>query len=193
MSERLGPIYSRDAYAGFLRRTAALVIDGIILLGFWAAAPELWYAAAPAEWVTEASYAWLHYFLLIADLAYLLGMRLTEKGTVGYRIVGIRYAYVFSGKPILTMLAYRAVLALFLTWFFALNHIWILFDERKQAWHDKVSGFYVVKRNAKPIGTGQVVRRVIEFMMLTFEVWEPKRSGDQPQITSPAAEHTEIQ
>ena len=54
-----------------------------------------------------------------------------------------------------------------------------VFDERKQAWHDKVSGFYVVKRNARPIGTRRVVQRLIHFMMLTFVVFEPVDS-DEP-------------
>ena len=89
----------------------------------------------------------------------------------------IRYAYMLSGRPSVTMLLYRSMMALFLLWFFALDHFWILFDERKQAWHDKVSGFYVVKCRAEPVGTVRVVRRVINFMMLTFVVWEPRESS----------------
>ena len=56
--------------------------------------------------------------------------------------------------------------------FFAFDHIWILFDEHKQAWHDKLAGFYVVKRKARPCGTQRVTQRIINFMMLTFVVWE---------------------
>jgi hypothetical protein len=47
-----------------------------------------------------------------------------------------------------------------------------------QTMRGKLSGFYVVKRRAEPIGTQRVVRRVIHFMTLTFEVWEPAK--DQP-------------
>jgi hypothetical protein len=56
-------------------------------------------------------------------------------------------------------------------WFFALDHFWILVDKRKQAWHDKMSGFFVVKRGSQPIGQCRMVPRVIGFMLLTFTVW----------------------
>lgn len=181
MSEKMGPIYDPRDYAGFLRRSAALVIDLVILglAGF--VTPWLWYFWAPDAWVTEEAYAWIWIVWLLASLAYLVGFRLTARGTPGYRIVGIRYAYMLAGEPSWTNLAFRAVMAVFLLWFFLLDHFWILVDERKQAWHDKVSGFYVVKRGAAPIGTQRIVRRVIQFMMLTFEVWEPAKEGtDRP-------------
>ena len=181
MSEQSGPIYAPDAFAGFVRRTLALIIDAVVLLALWVSVPWVWYAGAPAEWVTEGSYRRVYLVLLILAFAYVFGLRLTENGTLGYRIVGIRYAHVLAGKPKAAALAFRASLALVLLWFFALDHIWILFDERKQAWHDKVSGFYVVKRNARPIGTGRIVQRLIQFMMLTFVVWEPAQPDDQPQ------------
>jgi hypothetical protein len=79
-------------------------------------------------------------------------------------------------KPTVLTIFYRAAIAVFLLWFFCLDHIWIAFDERKQAWHDKVSGFYIVKRNARPVGWARINRRVIQFMMLTFPVWEPAES-----------------
>ncbi len=94
-------------------------------------------------------------------------------GTPGYRIMRIRYAYAFDRRPSFLAILYRAGMAVFLMLFFLLDHIWILFDPHKQAWHDKVSGFYVVKCDAKPTGTRPVRRRYINFMMLTFPVWEP--------------------
>ncbi len=111
-------------------------------------------------------------------LLYSLVFRMTPRGTLGYRTVGIRYAHMLSDRPAWTALAYRAAIALFLLWIFALDHLWILFNRHKQAWHDKVAGFYVVRTNAQPIGTRRVVRRVINFMMLTFVVWEPVDSVD---------------
>jgi len=184
MSEQSGPIYTRDAYAGFVRRTLALGIDAVFLVALWILAPWAWYVLAPVSWVTTESYLWVYYVLLLLGLGYLLGFRLTENGTPGYRIMRIRYAYMLSGKPGPSALAFRAVLALFLLWFFALDHLWILFDRRKQAWHDKVTGFYVVKCGAQPVATGRIIQRVIGFMMLTFVVWEPATDDDR---TAPAA------
>ncbi len=173
MSERDGPKFAPGDFAGFWRRTTALAIDGVILLGIDFITPELWYHFGRPEWETYESYAWIELGLVAFILAYHFGFRLTPRGTPGYRIVGICYVYMLGGRPPVYMILYRSAIALFLLWFFALDHWWILFDKRKQAWHDKVSGFYVVKKSAQPRGTQRIVRRVVNFMLLTFVVWEP--------------------
>jgi uncharacterized RDD family membrane protein YckC len=183
MSELIGPIYSRQDYAGFIRRTIALAIDLLILYGLWYAAGEILVLLAPDDWFTDEGYlideamAAYYFWFWPPAMLYMLGFRMTTGGTIGYRIVGIRYAYALGGKPPFYLILYRALIAVFLLWFFALDHIWIAFDEHRQAWHDKVSGFYVVKRRAQPIGTARVNRRYIQFMMLTFPVWEPEDSA----------------
>ena len=173
MRECLGPVFAARDYAGFVRRTAALIIDALFLSAVYAIAAWSWYWFAPAAWVTPRPYNIIRAAWVVGVWVYMLGMRLFPRGTLGYRCVGIRYAYMLPGEPSWTTLAFRSVMAVFLLWFFALDHFWILVDPRKQAWHDKVAGFYVVKRNAQPHGTQRVVRRVINFMLLTFVVWEP--------------------
>jgi uncharacterized RDD family membrane protein YckC len=183
MSELIGPIFARQDYAGFIRRTLALAIDLLILYGLWSLAGKILVRLAPEHWFTDDGYlndeAAASYYSAFWPCAilYMLGFRLTGGGTIGYRIVGIRYACALGGKPPFYLILYRALIAVFLLLFFALDHVWIAFDERKQAWHDKVSGFYVVRRRAQPIGTARVKRRYIQFMMLTFPVWEPERDG----------------
>jgi uncharacterized RDD family membrane protein YckC len=173
MSELIGPVYARKDYAGFMRRTAALVLDtAIVLTASIVISTVLSLTLVPdgseeemgALWATGSIVGWI---------VYMLGFRLSEKGTPGYRIVGIRYEYMFSERPTILARLFRSVSAVALMIFFALDHIWILFDERKQAWHDKVAGFYVVKCEARPIGTQRIVRRVFNSMAMTFFVWEP--------------------
>ena len=178
MTECFGPVYARGDYAGFIRRTVALVFDAALLIGARLALLWGWYLLAPAPWVTDRAYVWLDCAWLVAAAIYFFGFRFTMRGTPGYRLVGIQYAYMLDGKPPLPWVVLRSLLAGFLMCVFALDHIWIIFDERKQAWHDKVSGFYVVKRTARPLGTQKVVQRVINFMMLTFVVWEPAGSTE---------------
>ena len=180
MSTPIGPVYAAQDYAGFIRRTIAMAIDLLILYGLWYAAGEIICYIAPDGWFDEdgcmSDAAELNYYFSLWPLAaiYMLGLRMTRGGTIGYRIVGIRYAYALGDRPPFYLIIYRAFIAVFLLWFFFLDHIWIAFDERKQAWHDKVSGFYVVKRRAQPIGTARMNRRYIQFMMMTFAVWEPE-------------------
>lgn len=173
MSEGIGPVYYPQDFAGFGRRTLALLIDGLFLLPLYLFLPDLWYYLAPDQWVTLESYVWIEFGVFLFAILYCFGFRLTTNGTPGYRIMRIQYAYMLGGKPTWLSVLYRAAITLFLLWSFGLDHFWILFDERKQAWHDKVSGFYVVKRGAKPRGTQRIVRRIINFMMLSFPVWEP--------------------
>lgn len=168
-----GPKYAKCDYAGFWRRTAALIIDGVLLAVIGFLAPWAWYYLAPYEWVTERSYLWVGLGWWIFSAVYLLGFRMLECGTPGYRIVRIRYAYMRAGSPSAVFRLARALMAFVLLWCFALDHLWILFDSQKQAWHDKLTGFYVIKRRAEPIGTQEIVRRLINFMGFTFFVWEP--------------------
>ncbi|HRX83875.1 MAG TPA: RDD family protein [Phycisphaerae bacterium] len=178
MSRRIGPVYAPSDYAGFIRRTAALVLDVVILATLAWGAQWAWYYLGPTGWVTRDSYRWIRTVTYVFSLLYLCGLRLTQRGTLGYRIMGIEYVYMLDERPSRWALAFRAMLAPLLMTFFALDHFWILVDKRKQAWHDKVTGFYVVKRHAQPRATVQMVQRAINFMLLTFIVWEPAGAGE---------------
>ncbi len=173
MSELRGPIFARSDYAGFFRRMSALLIDAIIVVAVLVCALAAYedfqdpYSPYPPE-AFRVVVAWL-----LFALAYNVGFRLSMYGTPGYRLMRIRYAYMLAGRPGKLWVVTRSLWATFLTFFFALNHVWILFDPRKQAWHDKLSGFYVVKRRANPIGEQRIVRRVIGFFGYNLIVWEP--------------------
>ena len=180
----VGPIYDPKDYAGFFRRSLALLFDFVFLIGLSFFAPEIWYHAAPDEWVTVESYVWIDIGCSLFAVAYCLGLRMTTYGTLGYRVMRIRYASMFEGQPGWMAVSYRAAITVFLLYTVGLDHIWILFVRHKQAWHDKVSGFYVVKCKARSQGTQRIERRLINFMMLTFPVWEP--ADDVPQGISVA-------
>ncbi len=173
ISDAYGPVYARKDYAGFIRRSLALAIDFLLLATFWVISLWGWSFLAPCPWVTERAYAWSYLILLLFSVVYLLGMRLTMRGTLGYRLMRIRYAYMLDQSPGMVMILFRGVAALGLMWIFALDHLWILFDEQKQSWHDKLTGFYVVKSRAQPVGKVRVQRRLVGVMGYSFLVWEP--------------------
>ena len=173
MSQAVGPLYPHNGYAGFVRRTLALLLDAAILALFVATSAATWETLAPNDWLDGPPHAVFVVLIWLCVMAYVFGFRMTSRGTPGYRIVRIRYAPMIDGPSSTFALAYRAAMAVFLLLFFVLDHLWILFDPCRQAWHDKLSGFYVVKCRTQPIGTRRVVRRVINFFMLTFMVYEP--------------------
>ncbi len=170
---QFGPMYARRDYAGFIRRTVALGLDFLLLPVLTIVPPlahDLFMSEIP---LSDRELLWWWGVSLLLWILYMLGFRMLERGTLGYRIMRIRYQSVVDGRPALLMRLYRSTLAFVFIWLFLWDHIWILFDERKQAWHDKMSGFYVVKCGALPVGTVAVQQRVINFMGLTLFVWEP--------------------
>ncbi len=184
MSQLVGPAFDRKDYAGFWRRNIALFVDFLIFVTVYVCVSEFWYDLVPESWWTVDVAVNVEFGLFLFVLAYCFLFRLTRGGTLGYRVVGIRYAHMLGDRPGATGLLYRAAITVFMIWgLFIVDHFWILFDERKQTWHDKVSGFYVVKRKAEPIGTQQIVQRIVNFMMLSFVVREPltpERPMDSP-------------
>lgn len=173
MSNAIGPVYARNDYVGFVRRTVALLLDVVILGLFVATSAATWETLAPDEWLDGPQHTFFVILVWLCLMAYLFGFRMTNRGTPGYRIMGICYAPMIDGESHAFSRVYRSAIAVFLLLFFALDHLWILFDPCRQALHDKLSGFYVVKRRAQPIGACRVNRRVINFFMLTFMVYEP--------------------
>lgn len=182
MSAQAGHIYRRSDYGGFLRRTIALAIDLAIWSAVFVVTAITWSLATGASGDDEAPAVWASLITNVGFLAYNFALRTTRRGTLGYRIMRIEYAPMLEGPISRLGLFYRAVIAMFLMLFFALDHLWILFDEHKQAWHDKLAGFYVIRCGAKPIAECPMNRRVINFMMLTFVVWEPDGDGAESSV-----------
>lgn len=172
MSQLTGPAYKHEDYAGFIRRTAALLFDMIMISLGSIVIGTVCIVIPTKPWTEEQEDAVFTFVFAMTFILYMLGFRLSLKGTPGYRLFRIRYAYMLDGKPTVLTLLFRSFVAVVLLLFFALDHLWILFDEHKQAWHDKLSGFYVVRSKARPVGTQRVTRRIINFVMLTFIVWE---------------------
>lgn len=194
MDEIIGPIYDRRDYAGFIRRTIAFVID-ILVLSIMLLVPVVCLQMIlPNELAEEKIDAWTNIAFNVSFVIYFIGFRLSARGTPGYRLMRIHYVYMLGPKPTALVRVFRAFAAALLVWIFAIDHLWILFDERKQAWHDKITGFYVVKRKAQPAGQARMVQRVINFMGMALLVWEPTEEErfstvaghDEPNVATPA-------
>jgi uncharacterized RDD family membrane protein YckC len=182
MAELRGPIYDKSSFAGAIRRTFALLIDAVILVTTLFSAHELLWRFSDHltdhEYYQRADAIWTLWW--IGCVAYAIGLRLSTRGTLGYRVMRIEFVYMLGEKPSLLVRLHRAIVGVALISICRWDHVWILFDERRQAWHDKITGFYVVKRGARPIGERQMVRRVIHFMALSFIVWEPRDATVPP-------------
>lgn len=124
-------------YASFGTRFLAMLIDGVIisiitnLLGFGYSMSAIGYAANSPR--------------LALMLIYTLGFWIWQSATPGKLLLGLKIVEINGQnltwqKAILRYVGYYiSALAI------GLGFLWILFDEKKQGWHDKIAGTYVIK------------------------------------------------
>jgi len=136
---------------GFGRRLVAYIIDAIVLnvvsgcLGFAIGAASLPAAASSREASAGANLVAGLLGLLIG-VVYFVAFWATTGQTLGKMALGIKVistdgSPVSWGKAIVRYVGYIiSGLVLFL------GFIWVAFDARRQGWHDKIAGTYVVRK-----------------------------------------------
>ena len=157
-------------YAGFGVRFVAYVIDWVILgivsgviwfgalvVGISAVGADRFSTlstvsstitpdqAAAALTFAEYLYAGLGVASLVTALYFILMSH--TGGTVGMRALGFRVAREEDGRPIGFGRATARYLGYLVDWLaLGLGLLWVGVDSRKQGWHDKIAGTFVVKR-----------------------------------------------
>jgi uncharacterized RDD family membrane protein YckC len=128
--------------AGFWRRFAAKLIDGIIL-----GIVDVILAAILARG--------LYYGLsLVINYGYYTYLEGRPQGqTLGKMALGIRvYDFTHGGGPIGYGRAFiRQIAQILSAVVFFLGYLWMLWDPEKQTWHDKIAGSVVVPVDAYPV------------------------------------------
>lgn len=148
-------------YASFGGRLGALLIDGLIG-GVFSAPAIIALLAGPKAYrnctvngqegvcnlPTGASIGLAIGLGVVFGLAYLIIFcRMVGKGqSWGMKVVSIRVADAESGQSIGTGRAFGWQIAHVVSGFICyLGYLWMLWDKRKQTWHDKIVGTVVVK------------------------------------------------
>ena len=160
MASLTGVYFQRSDYAGFWRR---LLIDSVdlIVIGFvcLTSIAVVW-MLFPSPGLILASWgaAFFSYFVLLKRSSF---------GTVGYRVVGVRIVGQDGGKPGISSLTLRMLFGVLgpLNW---LDLVWLSGDTHRQALRDKLAGTYVVRKDARPAGTGKIVYRHYEILFYNF-------------------------
>jgi uncharacterized RDD family membrane protein YckC len=142
-------VISQNTYAGFFRRFVAFLIDSIAiriallaLLGF-----DVRDEIHISHWglLNLFSISTLIGELLVA--AYFVGMESSSwQATLGKRLLGIRvtdtsYRRISTGTALIRHFSKYLSAVIFM-----LGYIWVIFDDRRQAWHDKLAGTYVISQ-----------------------------------------------
>lgn len=125
------------AHASFLVRFAALVIDAIVV--------SVVSSIFSRFGSTNMSFVGSLPGLLVGALYYILMWTYWNGQTLGKKALSIKVVRT-DGKAVdlqTSLLRYVGYLVSGI--FLCLGFIWVLFDERKQGWHDKIANTFVVK------------------------------------------------
>ena len=133
-------------YAGFWARSKATLIDGFILLPMiiffypWGYDME----KQPIEYAVTMGFDSLITSLLF--FAYTVIMYAEYNGqTVGKRVAGIKVVMEDGSKLTYGKTILREIGAYTSAGIFLLGYFWVIWDAKKQGWHDKIAQTLVVK------------------------------------------------
>lgn len=139
-------------YAGFWIRFVAVFIDGVILgiaqaiLGY-GLFRDNYFGPFDQFDMNAGMDPTISLISLAISLTYTVFMWTQFGATVGKMAVGVVIVRTDFGR-ITVGQAFGRYFAQFLSGFvFGLGFIWAGFDRRKQSWHDKLAGTYVIYRN----------------------------------------------
>lgn len=138
-------------YSGRLARFFAYVIDGFVV-GLVSGIPYF----IGIMLLTVGAQNESSIFMLIGSLIMLLGFVIAvaykpwmwSRGgqTVGYKAMRLKVLRASDGGPVSGGQAIGRFLGYFVSSFlFSLGFIWILFDDKRQGWHDKLAGTVVIE------------------------------------------------
>jgi uncharacterized RDD family membrane protein YckC len=138
-------LYGR--YAGFVTRLAAYMLDALIVTAILATTTAvigfmLEYANASRLAERIVNYGILAFGILFY-LGYYIGFWLLAGQTPGKRVMGVRIVRTDGGRLTFGN-AVRRLVGYWLSTFAFLGYLWILADNRRQGWHDKLAGTMVI-------------------------------------------------
>ena len=150
-------------YAGFVTRLIAWLVDYLIVaavigvlailarffLQFDGINDLLGTSQVARVIMLGIAYAVAISFLLL----YYLGFWMLAGQTPGKWLMGVRIVRT-DGERLLFRSALVRLLGYLLSFFLFLGYLWVLYDNRRQAWHDKLAGTVVVRpkrENPEPV------------------------------------------
>lgn len=137
-------------YSSFLLRITAGVLD-ILIFFFGGAILYLLSTRAFGEWLgatgqEPSNIAIIIFNLIEIPLLFIYFIYLPAKrgAAFGGTMVVIKYVDDKGKTPSLSKLLIRETIGRFISSLSILGYLWMLWDRKRQTWHDKIAGTYVV-------------------------------------------------
>ena len=141
-------------YAGFITRLIAFVVDRLIvgIIALFTVMAVRWVLNAfyinrllfgwdEVPWQVASAFGVVVY--LFVAIAYDIGFLILAGQTLGRQLVGVRVVRA-DGERLRLWNAIRRQVGYLISAILFLGYLWILFDNRRQGWHDKLAGTIVV-------------------------------------------------
>jgi uncharacterized RDD family membrane protein YckC len=137
-------VVSYSTYAGFTRRFLAFLIDRIFI---WLVVyVALGYARGIDMYSVSSLFGSQTIFVELLIMAYFVVCETSSwQGTIGKHLLGMRVVteqyHTLTASKAMWRYTWKYLSAFVLM----LGFIWIIFDSKKQGWHDKLAGTYVIE------------------------------------------------
>jgi uncharacterized RDD family membrane protein YckC len=164
-----GVYYSREDLAGFFRRLLVLVIDLAIVFVMWVIVLLLSVPLGVSSPFPATAIAF------VLAWAYLAGLKAGPKGTLGYRLAGVRLVNLQGRPPSLFISTYRFLLLFVGPLHLVFDLLWLTTDPNRQTLRDKLTATYVVRRDAQPLARAPFVHPTYFIATMAFALPEVKR------------------
>lgn len=134
-------------YATFGQRLGAFIIDCLIVFAIAFGVGVLLGIASAAAGIEEIDRGLSNLLGNLVTWIYFVGFTMTQGATIGKKVLGLRVQHVNTGQNLNFVQALlREVLGRFLSAIpIGLGYFWMLWDGKKQTWHDKLGTSVVVK------------------------------------------------
>ena len=132
-------------YAGFWIRAGAAVIDMLLMtVVFYLLYGDAYFEAYDYLGGSGAQREWMEFVLpAVATVLFWVYFQATPgKMAVGVKLIDANG----RGKPTVGQCIGRYFAYIPSLLFFGLGFLWVVFDKRKQGWHDKLAGTLVIKK-----------------------------------------------
>lgn len=147
VSDSTSPPTQYGDYAGSVTRLVAFLIDGLIIItlvtGTWLISSFL----GGFLRVNEMTHRLLQIFTIFSVIGiqagYFILLWMLAGVTIGKRVMGLVVVSKDGGSVSFGM-ALRRYIGYYISAVFMLGYIWIIFDARRQGWHDKLAGTFVL-------------------------------------------------
>jgi len=168
-----GVYYDSRDYIGLWPRIAILLIDGWVIF--------CWLLVLSTVWVilVQGSMRWLLVAFLVGSWLYMVALKRTRFGTLGYFATGCQLVTLRGLRPSLFRLTARSGLLIFSWLITAFDWLWCGLDDNRQALRDRIVGTCLVRRKATPRGTGNI--RVVYYFFWGYVMALPQV---RPKIVS---------